>query len=250
MRNHLIAGGIVAAVVVAVIAGVLLVGSGQNSLAEAAGRLDGQNVRMKMTVGYTMDGEDGSMTGEAISNADSSRMKMDVVLTDGSGEKVPMQMLLIRDDTWYTFDGLEELGAKWVHSVDRSTAPSTMSMAEFAEFLANADEVESKGETQLGGRTVEHFQGEVNAREVAEETGGETAKRFEKILGGRDFFMPMEAWIDEEGLPVRMAVNVEAGGESLSMTADILEYGVPVDVQPPPESDTMSEKEFDELTAG
>jgi len=250
MRNHLIAGGIVAAVVVAIVAGVLLVGSGQNSLAEAAGRLDGQNVRMKMSIGYAMDGEDGSMTGEAISNSDSSRMKMDVEFTDGSGEKVPMQMLLIRDDTWYTFDGLEELGAKWVHSVDRSTAPSTMSMAEFAEFLANADEVQSKGDTQIDGRKVEHFAGEVNARELAEETGGETAKRFEKVVGDRDFFVPMEAWIDEEGRPARMTMSVDTGGESISMTVDILEYGVPVDVQAPPESETMSEKEFEELTAG
>ena len=250
MRFHLIAGGIVAAVVVAIVAGVLLVGSGQNSLAEAAGRLDGQNVRMKMTIGYTMDGEDGSMTGEAISNADSSRMKMDVEFTDGSGEKVPMQMLLIRDETWYTFDELEELGAKWVHTVDRSTAPSTMSMAEFAEFLANADEVQSKGETQIGGRSVEHFAGEVNARELARRPVARPPSASRRSLGDQNFFLPMEAWIDEEGRPARMTMSVDAGGESMSMTADILEYGVPVDVQAPPEAETISETEFEELTAG
>ena len=60
----------------------------------------------------------------------------------------------------------------------------------------------------------------------------------------------MEAWIDEEGRPARMTMSLDAGEESMSITADILEYGVTVDVQAPPESETMSEKEFEELTAG
>ena len=56
-----------------------------------------------------------------------------------------------------------------------------------------------------------------------------------RLLGDKDFFIPMEAWIDEEGRPARMTMSIDAGGESMSMTADILEYGVPVDVQAPAE---------------
>ena len=87
---------------------------------------------------------------------------------------------------------------------------------------------------------VEHFAGEVNARELAEETGGETAKRFEKVVGDR-LFVPMEAWIDEEGRPRGSTMSVDTGGESMSMTVDILEYGVPVDVQAPPGRDDVRE---------
>jgi tryptophan synthase alpha subunit len=34
------------------------------------------------------------------------------------------------------------------------------------------------------------------------------------------------------------------------MTADILEYGMPVDVKPPAEGATIEEAEFDRLTGG
>ena len=57
-----------------------------------------------------------------------------------------------------------------------------MSMSEFAEFLAGTDEIEDKGEVQLRGKATTHYQGRVSAREVAEKTGGETAKRFEEAL--------------------------------------------------------------------
>jgi hypothetical protein len=133
--------------------------------------------------------------------------------------------------------------------VDRTSAANTMSMSEFAEFLAGADEIEDKGEVQLRGKATTHYQGRVSAREVAEKTGGETAKRFEEALGDQDVHLPLEAWIDERGLPVRMSLSVGNGSESMSTTVDILEYGVKVDVQPPAAADTMEEDEFNKLTS-
>jgi hypothetical protein len=199
-----------------------------------------------------MDGEEGTITGEAVANANGSRMRMDMSIAEGDHDAIDMELLMVRDDVWYTFAELEEFaGAGWVHAVDRSSAPETMTMSEFADFLANADRVESKGDTQINGRKVEHFGGEVNVTELAKETGGETAKRFQKALGDDDLFLPIEVWIDEQGRPARMTMSIDDGGkQSMSVTADILEYGVDVDVQPPPEADTISEQEFEELTAG
>ena len=200
MRFHLIAGGIVAAVVVAIVAGVLLVGSGQNSLAEAAGRLDGQNVRMKMSIGYTMDGEDGSMAGEAISNSDGTRMKMDVEFADGPARRSPMQMLLIRDDTWYTSDGLEELRGQVGARVDSRPRRTRCRWPSSPSSSPTPTRFRARATTQIGGASVEHYAGKVNARELAEETGGETAKRFEKVLGDNDFFAP-DRGLDRRGGP-------------------------------------------------
>ena len=36
--------------------------------------------------------------------------------------------------------------------------------------------------------------------------------------------------------------------ESLDMTIDVLEYGVPVEVEPPPSGKVIEQSEFDELT--
>ncbi len=234
------------ACVAAVVALVLT--PGQGSLARAAENMRDQNVRMELEMGFSEEGEDVSMTGTALSTADGARMKMDVRMTS-SEDEVPtdMAMLMIRDDTWYSFkdsEGLLPDGKRWVHSVDTSTAPTTMTMAEFADFLAGADEVSSEGDTTIDGKPVEHFQGKVNAREVAEETGGDTAKRFEDLLGDRDLFLPIEAWIGEDGLPVRLSMNVDAGEDSMSITAKILEYGIAVDVEAPPAAETIEESEL------
>jgi hypothetical protein len=70
-------------------------------------------------------------------------------------------------------------------------------------------------------------------------------KYFEEKLGDRDLHIPIEAWIGEDGRPARIAVNLQ----SESITADILEFGVPVDVEAPPASETISEAEFNRITA-
>ena len=109
---------------------------------------------------------------------------MDVDDDAGRDEPMDMTILMIGDDGWYTTERLRGRACRRQAldrtSVDRDRALATMTMAEFADFLSQADEVESKGETKIDGKTAEHFQGKVNAREVAEETGGETAKRFKR----------------------------------------------------------------------
>jgi hypothetical protein len=248
MRKLAIGGGVLVAVGI-VITVLLLAAPGGNSLAEAADRLEGQNVRMAVNIGFSQDGEDASMTGTAVMNADGTRTRMDVTTTyEGENQPIKQTVLTIGDDTWFTGEGFEELlpeGRAWVHSVDRTSAANTMTMAEFADFLAGADEIEDKGEVQIRGKKTTHYQGRVNARALAEETGGETAERFEQLLADQDVYLPIEAWIDEQGLPARITLTVG----SKSTTADILEYGVPVDVQPPAAADTMEEDDYNKLTS-
>ena len=80
MRKLLVGGGTLAAAGI-VLAVVLLAASGGNSLAEAADRLEGQNVRVALSMGFSEDGEDAAMNGTAIMNADGTRMRMDVTTT-------------------------------------------------------------------------------------------------------------------------------------------------------------------------
>ena len=135
--------------------------------------------------------------------------------------------------------------------MDRTGALATMTMAEFANFLSNADQVESKGETKIDGKTAEHFQGKVNAREVAEKTGGETAKRFREQVGNRDVLHP-DGGLDRRRRAAGPALDAVRGRRATrcrsrrrsSSTAS------PVDVQPPPTAETMEKDEFDALTGG
>ena len=66
---------------------------------------------------------------------------------------------------------------------------------------------------------------------------------------GQKVGLPIEAWISEEGLPVRMCFKCGNAKESFDMTMDVLEYGVPVEVEPPPGPKVIEQSEFDRLTA-
>jgi hypothetical protein len=253
MRYHLIAGGVVAAVVIVLVAVVMLVGSGQSSLAEAAGRLEGQSARMALTMGLTFDGQQAAMKGTSIQNANGTQIRIEAETTyDGETGPLKQTILVVGEQMWMTSEGFEEImpeGKKWVRFKDATIGGETMSLTEFADFLTSAQDIEDRGEVEIGGRKTTHFQGAVSVRELANKTGGETAKRLKAALQGSDALVPVEAWVGEDGRIARMAMTVEDPKEAMSITYDVLEYGVPVDVQPPPASETISEAEFDRLPA-
>jgi hypothetical protein len=248
MRTLLIGGGLIAAVAVIVVVALLSIGGG-NSLAEAAENLKGENVRMQVTLGFVEEGEDVSMTGIEVQTADNSRSRYDAKTTvEGLDEPLDQTVLAIGDDVYVrtpAFDEFMPEGKRWVHMVDRTASLTTMSMADHAAFLADADNVEDKGETTIRGRRVTHYQGDVNIRDLAQETGGSLERYWEDNAGDRDLFIPIEAWIGDGGRPERIAVNLPNN----SITVDILEFGVPVEVEAPPENQLISEAEFNRIAA-
>jgi hypothetical protein len=135
-------------------------------------------------------------------------------------------------------------GKRWVHLELGSSTPNAMTPSDFAEFLKNAGDVEDKGQGTINGKRVTHYAGTVSTNELAQDTGGETAKRMKALLAGQDIDLPIEAWIDEDNRPVRMAVNLEAKDGTVKITTDILEYGVPVDVQAPPAAEVAERKDL------
>jgi hypothetical protein len=88
-------------------------------------------------------------------------------------------------------------------------------------------------------RITTHYRGTVDVEDVAEQVGGETKARFEQVFGGRRPRIPVEAWIARDsGLPVRIRASSPPAAD---ITVDILEYGVPVDVEPPPETTVIED---------
>jgi hypothetical protein len=63
--------------------------------------------------------------------------------------------------------------------------------------------------------------------------------------------MSIDAYISEDGLPVRLRIwGGESDDNSFDITTDILEYGVRVEVDQPPPSRVIEEAEFNRLTGG
>ena len=139
-------------------------------------------------------------------------------------------------------------GKHWVRVVDNTMPVRTLTPSQFAKVLAESDRVrEVSDAARLEDESVTHYSGRLEVGRIADEVGGESGRRIEASAGGRDRVVPVEAWVSNDtGLPVR--ATMEAGGERF--TVDMLEYGVPVDVQPPPAHEVIEESAFNELTEG
>lgn len=241
------------------IAFLALRGGSSNALADAAGRMEGENMRVEFVMGMTDSSGTYSIAGEGLVAADNASGEMNMTV-EFDNEEIDMVLRNIGDRFWFRsaqFRRIMPAGKRWVYSVDRSTPASTLTPSEWARFLAEADHVdEVSDDERIRGQLTTHYSGVVDVEELADEIGGESKERIEAAIEqadpepGQKVGLPVEAWISRDGLPLRMRVYVNGSPNSFDARTDILEYGVPVEVKAPPETTVIEEAEFDRLTGG
>ena len=256
MKRLGLIGAAVPATAAAIFAVLSLSGGAGSPLAEAGERMAGQSMRMTLDMSFPWPEGQTDVTGTGVSSADGTRVILRARYTlPGVPEKMPLTMRMIGDDLWFRYTGtyrsLMPGGKTWVHGRDTTTPSEGLTPSEYARFLANADDVEKvDDDAPINGKPTTYYKGLVNVAEIAEEIGGETEDRFDRLIGGRDIRVPVQAWIGRDGLPVRINVQMkDSKGRPVKLNIDVLEYGVPVDVEPPLAAATIEEREFDELTA-
>jgi hypothetical protein len=119
--------------------------------------------------------------------------------------------------------------------------------------LLASDENEEVGTEEVRGAETTHFRARVDLMKLVEQLPA--AERPEgdvaQLWGSR--FVPVEIWIDDESRLRRITIeqreNEEDGNPAMTITVELFDYGVEVDVQPPTE-DLISQEQFDKLTAG
>jgi hypothetical protein len=233
-----------AGVLVIVAAGVVIaVPGGQPTLADAAERLAGQSIRARV---HIVAGDEYESRGTVVASARGERTHAseEVYYPDEDGV-LDMRTITVGDRVWYAYEQAEDAmpqGKRWVRGADEESPPS-LTMAELATVVAEADDIERVGETTIAGRKAEHYRGTVSYGELGDHTEPAVAERLERRFG--DAVVAVEAWLGDDGRLVRMTTRYGRA----SMRMDVLEYGVPVDVEPPPASQTISQAEFDRLMA-
>jgi hypothetical protein len=247
------------AVVGLVVAFFVFRGDSTSALADAAGKMEGENMRATLAMGMTDSSGTYSITGEGVMAADGTSGEMDMNV-DFQGESFDMVIRSMGDQAWFRspqFRPIMPAGKQWVHSVDRSTPASTLTPSEYTRFLAEADDVDEVSDSErVRGQVTTHYSGVVDIEDLADEIGGESQERIEAAIEqmdrkpGQKVGVPVEAWISRDGLPLRMRVHAEGSPNSFDAKIDILEYGVEVDVEPPPEATVIEEDEFNRLTGG
>lgn len=152
-------------------------------------------------------------------------------------------------DLGIDFDALLELGTQ-------------MDPTKVLEFLRAAGEVDEVGSATVRGTQTTHFKGVVDLNRYASQLegkngGGAAARSLRKAidLTGKST-MPIELWIDESSLVRRMnwkQTTVAAEGQApttLDATMDLFDYGADVNVVIPPDDQTTSLEELQNLGEG
>jgi hypothetical protein len=118
------------------------------------------------------------------------------------------------------------------------------------EYLKGlSGDVQDLGQEDVNGRTATHYRASIDYSKVLDQlpdASAETRDAFSK-LGT----VPADVWIDDQDRVVKMHMTIDgsgfgAGAGTAELTMELSDFGTAVDVQPPPEDQTV---DFSELTS-
>ena len=210
---------------------------------EGEGAFSGQQGRM------TFDMSDfGAATGGAFGGE--MEMLMDGLLMY---MKLPSQIAsqLPGGKEWIRIDlaaAGEELGIDFEELMQFQQADPTQSL----RFLLGASEdFERVGSEEVRGVETTHYRGTVDLSKALDQIPADSRDAFERALElVGDAKMPFEVWIDDDGLARRMKyeqpLSAGEGGDETKMvlTMDMYDFGVEVDVEPPPDDEVIDLQEL------
>jgi hypothetical protein len=194
-----------------------------------------ETMRQKFTMDSDIAGEELTMDGEGSFTADSQNGTMTATMETG-GDTIEFEAIAV-DGTMYlkSDDFPIPEGKEWLKTTDPPT--STMEPAEFVRFLRESEGVENVGTEEIRGEQTTHFRGPIDLEKLAEASDNDVLERLKQSPDAQELDMVVDVWVMENGLPARIALKITAPDKvegEMTMTSDILEYDVPVDVEPPP----------------
>jgi hypothetical protein len=139
----------------------------------------------------------------------------------------PVGNFLHTDKPWIRFDpGASRFGGLF------DPREGATPQAGLALLQSLSGDVETIGDDTVAGRHAVHYRASIDPAKVASLPG----------LDGERGSVPVDVWIDDQDRVVKVQTTVAPGmlglpglGGSLSMTMEVTEFGVPVDVTPPPD---------------
>lgn len=268
--------------VIAVVAVLLLglvscgTGAGQDPLAAVAGAPqrfeEVKTSRFAMTMELSGEGvPQGPLVIETTGEGDFTEGRLRMTMDMGAlGPEGDSQVEMILDDTMMYMrmpflEGVLPAGVSWVSAdleelgreagIDLSELmqlgrndPTTM-----LETLRGASEgvdVVEEG-VDVRGASTTHYRATIQTEKAFDQVPEETREQLRELLEGSGVpeSYPVDVWIDEEGLPRRMRTTFETSPEGMgsisqAMTMEFFDFGVEVDVTPPPAEETVDISEL------
>lgn len=225
---------------------------------------DAGSARIEMVMSFDAQGEKFEITAEGMFSGAQAMLTMDlgeqlaaalpdeqlpdgfdepmVVVVDGpiTYMKMPMLAMITGSDGWLSMSA-EDMGL----SADLFTGgPATNNPTQMLETLRGAsEEVEDLGTAEVRGTSVRGYRAVVDFEKAADQVPEEMRDAYRQMLEDTPMTkMPMDVWIDADGLPRRMEMDLaaamaEAGGGSGTVTIDFFDYGADFDIEIPDPSE-------------
>lgn len=246
--------------------------SPQAAVAEAATKTaDAGSSRVSFT--GTMSGIPGgpfTIAGEGEFDGQRGRMTFDMSdLAAATGGELSGEMEMIMDGfllymrfppelasqlpggkEWIRFDlkaAGKELGVDFEDLLQFQQADPTQSLL----YLRGASEdFEAVGSEEVRGVETTHYRGTIDLRKAIEQVPDDQRESFERAFELLEVEkMPFEVWIDDEGLARRMKYEQPLPPDSgeqakMGLTMEMYDFGVEVDVEPPPDNEVIDLQEL------
>jgi len=216
-----------------------------------------------------------TMTGEGVFDSSESkgRMTMDLsALAEGSGQDFGEAELIFDDfvvymkfpflqelqpgfKPWLKFD-IRELGKEEGFDLGQLSQLNQSDPSQALQYLRGAsDDVKEVDREEVRGVETTHYRMTIDLKKVVDQAPEDQREQLRASIdqiveksGVR--MVPTEVWIDADGLARRMKLTYEgmrfAPGQQgdMTMTMELYDFGVQVDVEPPPESEVTDVQEL------
>lgn len=249
---------IVAAFAVAALAGC---GGSAASLDDAADATSAETARFALDYRVTGGPKEGEYTTQAAGEFDFPGEKATMTIHSDVpffGEDVSWEEFRLIGTTGY-MRWLVKGTTYWVKSDQSDTGDDPTALLVplpgsptkptdvLARVLLASDENDELGEEEIRGTKTTHYRARVDVRKLMKQLGREDRPEGDAVELWGSRFIPVELWIDDDSRLRRITTEHDRGGARETMAVDLYEYGIDVDVQPPPADETISEDELDKI---
>jgi hypothetical protein len=195
--------------------------------ADLAGTMQNKPLAGRMTIsGMQVAGQDiGDVT--ALITPDAMYMKMPM-LADRVGKP------------WIEFKFSDLKAASGFDFSQFTSQAQQMQPSQYIAQLAASGDVHAVGTETVNGVSTTHYAGSVSVEESLSHYSASMRRQLEPVMKQAGFTgSDIDVWLDGKGLVRRVRSSAQGGKGTFSMSMDVLAYGVPVDVTPPPTSQVV-----------
>jgi hypothetical protein len=151
-----------------------------------------------------------------------------------------MKMAMLADQLgkpWFEIKFSDIKAASGLDLGQLTSQAQQMQPAQYIEQLAASGDVRAVGTETVNGISTTHYSGSVSIEESLSHYSAAMRRQLETTMKQSGFTgSDIDVWLDEKGLVRRVRSSAVGGKGTFSLSMDILAYGVPVDVTPPPAS--------------